>query len=64
MLQLKGSGQVAEDFLRPNVLCFSTAEKLLYIVDTGQPANNPHPIKAFDVVDGVRLMNDLVVPTK
>jgi len=48
---------VAGDFLRPNGLCFSPDEKLLYIVDTGQPADKPHPIKVFDVIDGTRLKN-------
>ena len=48
---------VAGDFARPNGLCFSPDEKLLYIVDTGQPADKPHPIKVFDVVNGKKLEN-------
>ncbi len=48
---------VAGDFIRPNGLCFSPDEKLLYIADTGQPADKPHPIKVFDVIDGKKLAN-------
>jgi gluconolactonase len=44
-------------FIRPNGLCFSPDEKLLYIVDTGQPADKPHPIRVFDVIDGKKLAN-------
>jgi gluconolactonase len=46
----------AADFDRPNGLCFSPDERLLYIVDTGEP----HHIRVFDVVDGVRLANGRV----
>lgn len=59
--RLDPSGEIltiaATDFLRPNGLCFSPDEKLLYIVETGQPADKPHPIKVFDVIDGKRLSN-------
>jgi len=48
---------VATDFLRPNGLCFSPDEKLLYIVETGQPADKPHPIKVFEVIEGKKLSN-------
>ena len=48
---------VAGDLARPNGLCFSPDERLLYVVDTGQPADKPQPIKVFDVVDGSRLAN-------
>ncbi len=48
---------VADDFARPNGLCFSPDQKRLYIVDTGQPAGKPQPIRVFDVVDGKRLTN-------
>jgi gluconolactonase len=48
---------VENDFARPNGLCFSPDEKLLYIVDTGQPEDKPQPIKVFDVVDGKKLSN-------
>jgi gluconolactonase len=50
---------VAGDMDKPNGICFSPDEKLLYIVDTGIPkhAGDPHPIRVYDVVDGVRLKN-------
>ena len=48
---------VADDFMRPNGLCFSPDEKLLYIIDTGQPSGKPQPIRVFDVVDGKKLAN-------
>ncbi|MFN8473985.1 MAG: SMP-30/gluconolactonase/LRE family protein [Anaerolineae bacterium] len=47
---------VADDFDRPNGLCFSPDETRLYIVDTGEP----HHIRVFDVVDGTRLTNGRV----
>ena len=57
------SGQatvVAGDFDRPNGLCFSPDESLLYIVDTGvsHTPNGPRHIRVFDVVNGgARLAN-------
>jgi gluconolactonase len=50
---------VASDMDKPNGICFSPEEKLLYIVDTGAPkrAGDPHAIRVYDVVDGVRLKN-------
>lgn len=51
---------VAGDFARPNGLCFSPDEKLLYIADTGQPQDKPHPIRVFDIVDGRKLANGRV----
>ena len=42
---------VADDFDRPNGLCFSPDESKLYIVDTGQPRTLGH-IRVFDVQDG------------
>jgi gluconolactonase len=50
---------VASDMDKPNGLCFSPDEKLLYIVDTGVPKRptDPHQIRVYDVVDGVRLKN-------
>src|SRR5580698_8034656 len=50
---------VASDMDKPNGLCFSPDEKLLYIVDTGVPKHptDPHQIRVYDVVDGVRLKN-------
>ena len=48
---------VATDLEKPNGICFSPDEKKLYIADTGgpRPAGEPHPIRVYDVVDGVRL---------
>jgi gluconolactonase len=48
---------VSDEFIRPNGLCFSPDEKLLYIVDTGQPKDKPQPIRVYDVVDGKKLAN-------
>jgi len=48
---------VTSELARPNGLCFSPDEKLLYVVDTGQPPGKPHPIHVFDVVDGMKLAN-------
>jgi len=48
---------VSTDFIRPNGLCFSPDEKLLYIVDTGQPKDKPQPIRVYDVIDGKTLAN-------
>lgn len=49
---------VADDFAKPNGLCFSPDEQRLYIVDTGAPqgADGPPHIRVFDV-DGQRLRN-------
>jgi gluconolactonase len=38
---------VADDFHRPNGLCFSPDERRLYIADSG----TPHHVRVFDVVD-------------
>jgi gluconolactonase len=59
------SGQatvVVDDFDRPNGLCFSPDERLLYVVDTGasHTPNGPRHIRVFDVVDGVRLGNSRI----
>ena len=50
---------VASDMDKPNGLCFSPDEKLLYIVDSAIPKHpgDPRPIRVYDVVDGVRLTN-------
>jgi len=48
---------VASDLAKPNGLCFSPDESKLYIVDTGQPAGKPHPIRVYDVVNGKTLSN-------
>ena len=59
------SGEVAVanvgDSARPNGLCFSPDESKLYIVDSGQPANKPHPIWVYDVVAGKRLANGRIL---
>jgi gluconolactonase len=50
---------VVSDLDKPNGLCFSPDEKLLYVVDSGTPKHpsDPRPIQVYDVVDGVRLKN-------
>ena len=48
---------VASEISRPNGLCFAPDEKRLYIVDSGQPSEKPHPILVFDVIDGRKLAN-------
>lgn len=50
---------VADDFLRPNGLCFSPDEDLLYIVDTGRShdPDGPSHIRVFDVTADNRLEN-------
>lgn len=53
---------VADDFEKPNGLCFSPDESRLYITDTGASHNpeGPAHIRVFDVVDGTRLANGKV----
>jgi gluconolactonase len=48
---------VVGDIEKPNGLCFSPDEKLLYIVDSSIPkrSGDPRAIFVYDVVDGVRL---------
>jgi len=48
---------VVSDLDKPNGLCFSPDEKLLYVVDSGTPKrpSDPRPIQVYDVVDGARL---------
>ena len=50
---------VASDMEKPNGLCFSPDEKLLYIVDSAaaKTPKSPRPIRVYDVVDGARLTN-------
>ena len=53
------SGQasvVADDFERPNGLCFAPDAQKLYVVDSGGPRH----IRVFDVIDGTRLANGRV----
>ncbi len=54
---------VAEDFDKPNGLAFSPDESVLYISDSGftHGDDRPHHVRAFDVVDGVRLINSRIV---
>jgi gluconolactonase len=47
---------VVSDFDRPNGLCFSPDEKLLYIADSG----SPHHIRVFDVTPDNTLTNGRV----
>ena len=48
---------VADDFVKPNGLCFSPDESRLYISDSGgsHHPNGPGHVRVFDVVDGQRL---------
>jgi gluconolactonase len=50
---------VADDFVRPNGICFSPDERTLYVVDSGISHGGPAHIRAFDV-DGARLRNGRV----
>ncbi len=50
---------VADDFTRPNGLCFSPDERRLYIVDTGISHGGPSHIRVFDV-EGDSLCNSRV----
>jgi gluconolactonase len=43
----------ADGFDKPNGLAFSPAEDVLYVADNGAP----HALVAFDVLDGLRLVN-------
>ncbi|MCH7593305.1 MAG: SMP-30/gluconolactonase/LRE family protein [Chloroflexi bacterium] len=54
---------VAEDFDKPNGLAFSPDESVLYVSDSGATHGDdrPHHVRAFDVVDGVRLENGRVI---
>jgi gluconolactonase len=49
--------KVADDFVKPNGLAFSTDESLLYIVDTGatHKENGPHHIRRFHVGENGKL---------
>lgn len=54
---------VGDDFDKPNGLCFSPDESILYIADTGasHDPDGPHHIRAFDVsADGKSLSNSRV----
>ena len=63
-------GVVEDSFDKPNGLALSADESILYIGDSGANhelgsyvASRPHHIRAFDVVDGVRLENGRVFAT-
>ena len=45
---------VADDFVKPNGLCFSPDESRLYISDSGisHDPNGPGQVRVFEVVDG------------
>ena len=45
---------VTDELDRPNGICFSPDESLLYVADTGEPMD----VRVFDVVDGERLVNN------
>src|SRR5690606_19435981 len=50
---------VVDDFIQPNGLAFSPAERQLYIADSGgsHDESGPRHIRVFDVVEGSRLAN-------
>jgi gluconolactonase len=50
-------GVVADDFVKPNGLCFSPDESLLYIADSGgsREDGGPHHIRVFSVGDDATL---------
>src|SRR5215218_3365460 len=57
----------ADSFDKPNGLCFSPDESILYVTDSGanhEPGSfepsRPHHIKAFDVLDGGQLAGERI----
>ena len=50
---------VSDEMDRPNGICFSPDESLLYVADTGEPRD----IRVFDVIDGDGLANNRVFAT-
>tara|TARA_B110000263_G_scaffold221734_1_gene210388 strand:+ start:5386 stop:6318 length:933 start_codon:yes stop_codon:yes gene_type:complete len=63
----RGVEVVADDFDKPNGIAFSPDEKIIYIADSGAingasdssfNKDAPHHIRAFDVVDGHKLINN------
>ena len=50
---------VADTLVRPNGLCFSPDERLIYVVNSGISHGGPAQIRRFDV-DGARLRNERV----
>ena len=53
----RGVIAVADSFDKPNGICFSPDERTLYVADNGEP----HHLKAFDVLDGMRLDAERVI---
>lgn len=53
---------VADDFVKPNGLCFNADESRLYIADSGRShdPDGPHHIRVFDVTGDRRLKNGRV----
>lgn len=53
---------VADDFVKPNGLCFDADEKRLYVADSGRThdPDGPHHIRVFDVADDGTLSNGRV----
>jgi gluconolactonase len=53
---------VADDFVKPNGLCFDADEKQLYIADSGRShdPDGPHHIRVFDVAEDGTLSNGRV----
>jgi gluconolactonase len=53
---------VADDFVRPNGICFSPDERTLYIADSSlsHDPNGHRHIRAFDVIDSKQLTNGRV----
>jgi gluconolactonase len=56
---------VADSFDKPNGIAFSPDERLLYVTDSGANqeegsyyVHRPHHVKAFDVTDSGRLVNE------
>jgi gluconolactonase len=54
---------VADDCEMPNGIAFSPDERILYVSDTGltERPDGPHHIRAYDVVDGRRLVRSRVL---
>lgn len=56
---------VADDLEKPNGLAFSPDERIMYIADSAA-SHDPfakHEVRAYDVVDGMRLVNSRVFAT-
>ncbi|MDQ2092299.1 SMP-30/gluconolactonase/LRE family protein [Marimonas arenosa] len=53
---------VADDFVKPNGLCFNADESRLYVADSGRShdPDGPHHIRVFDVTDANVLANSRI----